>query len=81
MWLPIPLEAIKGGEPEENRAIITDILTGKGTDAQVAAVAVNVSLLLRLFGNEDLKANTQKAIDVMNSGQAFELVQQLAARG
>ena len=76
-----PLEAIKGGEPEENRAIITDILTGKGTDAQVAAVAVNVSLLLRLFGNEDLKANTQKAIDVMNSGQAFELVQQLAARG
>ena len=76
-----PLEAIKGGEPEENRAIITDILTGKGTDAQLGAIAVNVSLLMRLFGHEDLKANAQKAIDTMNSGKAFELVQQLAARG
>jgi anthranilate phosphoribosyltransferase len=76
-----PLEAIQGGEPEENREIITNILTGKGTEAQVEAVAVNVALLLRLFGQEDLKANTQKAIDVMNSGKAFELVQQLAARG
>ncbi len=76
-----PLEAIKGGEPDENRAIITDILTGKGTPAQIAAVAVNVGLLLRLFGREDLKANAAQAIEVMNSGKAFELVQQLAQRG
>lgn len=76
-----PLEAIKGGEPEENRAIITDILTGKGTDAQVAAVAVNVALLLRLFGQEDLKTNAEKAIEVMNSGAAYKLVTQLAERG
>ncbi|MGF1842359.1 anthranilate phosphoribosyltransferase [Vibrio clamense] len=76
-----PLDAIKGGEPEENRAIITDMLTGKGTDAQLGAVAANVALLLRLFGREDLKANTQHAIEVMNSGKAFELVQQLAQRG
>ncbi|MGY2572159.1 anthranilate phosphoribosyltransferase [Vibrio sp. C8] len=76
-----PLEAIKGGEPEENCAIITDILNGKGTPAQLAAVAVNVALLLRLFGKEDLKANAAQAIDVMNSGKAYELVQQLANRG
>lgn len=76
-----PLEAIKGGTPDENRAIVTNILTGKGTQAQLGAVAVNVALLLRLFGQEDLKANTQKAIQVMNSGKAFELVQQLAQRG
>ena len=76
-----PLDAIKGGEPEENRAIITDILNGKGTPAQLAAVAVNVALLLRLFGKEDLKANAAQAFDVMNSGKAYELVQQLANRG
>ncbi|GAB3516159.1 anthranilate phosphoribosyltransferase [Photobacterium alginatilyticum] len=76
-----PLEAIKGGEPEENRAIITNILTGKGTASQQGAVAVNVAMLLRLFGNEDLTANTQQAIDVMQSGKAFELVEKLAARG
>ncbi|MGF1762747.1 anthranilate phosphoribosyltransferase [Aliivibrio kagoshimensis] len=76
-----PLTAIKGGDPEENRTIIENILTGKGSDAQVGAVAVNVALLLKLFGNEDLKANTQQAIDVMNSGQAFERLKQLAQRG
>ncbi|WP_413285936.1 anthranilate phosphoribosyltransferase [Vibrio sp. MA40-2] len=76
-----PLDAIKGGEPTENRAIITDILTGKGTEAQISAVAVNVALLLRLFGQEDLKANTKQAIEVMNSGKAYQLVTQLAQRG
>ncbi len=76
-----PLEAIKGGEPAENRAIVTDILTGKGTEAQLSAVAVNVSLLMKLFGHDDLKANTKQAIETMNSGKAFTLVEQLAARG
>nr|MBU5885647.1 hypothetical protein [Vibrio cholerae O1] len=62
-------------------AIITKILKGNGTAAQMAAVAVNVSLLLRLFGQEELKANTQQAIAVMKSGQSYGLVQQLAQRG
>lgn len=76
-----PLEAIKGGTPEENKTIITNLLTGKGTLAQASAVAVNVALLLRLFGFEDLKANTKKALMVMESGKAYELVQKLAERG
>ncbi|MBV7300164.1 anthranilate phosphoribosyltransferase [Enterovibrio paralichthyis] len=75
-----PLEAIKGGTPEENREIIANVLQGKGTDAQQVAVAINVALLLRLFGQEDLKANTQKALEVMNSGKPYQLVQQLASR-
>ncbi|WNJ95321.1 anthranilate phosphoribosyltransferase [Vibrio ruber] len=75
-----PLSAIQGGTPEENRQLIENLLTGKGTEAQMAAVAVNVALLLRLFGREDLKANTQQAIDIMKSGQAFQRVRQLAQR-
>ena len=74
-----PLEAIKGGTPEENKAITTHILTGKGTEAQAGAVAVNVALLMRLFGHEDLKANAAQALEAMNSGKAYELVQKLAA--
>lgn len=73
-----PLSSIVGGEPEENKAIVTNILTGKGTEAQMAAVAVNVALLLKLFGHEDLKQNTQRAIEVMQSGKAYALVQALA---
>lgn len=76
-----PLSAIEGGDPQENKRIITDILTGKGQPAHRAAVAVNVALLLRLFGNEDLSANAQQAMDVMQQGKAFELVEKLAQRG
>ncbi|NLS12992.1 anthranilate phosphoribosyltransferase [Vibrio sp. SM6] len=76
-----PLDAIKGGGPDENRAIVTQILNGQGTPAQMSAVAVNVALLMRLFGHDDLKANTEKAFEAMNSGKAYQLVQQLAARG
>ncbi|MDC5821508.1 anthranilate phosphoribosyltransferase [Vibrio europaeus] len=73
-----PLEAIKGGTPEENKAITTNILNGKGTEAQAGAVAVNVALLMRLFGHEDLKANAAQALEAMNSGKAYQLVQKLA---
>ncbi len=76
-----PLSAIEGGEPEENKRMVTDILTGKGQPAHVAAVAANVALLLRLFGEEDLKANAATAIEIMNSGKAYELVEELAKRG
>ncbi|MGL6171695.1 MAG: anthranilate phosphoribosyltransferase, partial [Vibrio sp.] len=41
----------------------------------------NVALLLRLCGQPDLKANTEQALAVMKSGQAYALVQQLAQRG
>ncbi|WP_261817230.1 anthranilate phosphoribosyltransferase [Vibrio gallicus] len=76
-----PLEQLKGGTPDENRTLVTHLLTGKGTPAQEAAVAANVALLMRLFGHEDLKENAAKAIDAMRTGKAYQLVQQLAARG
>ncbi|OOE88762.1 anthranilate phosphoribosyltransferase [Salinivibrio sp. AR640] len=75
-----PLDSIAGGTPEQNREMIRAILQGKGTDAQQAAVAVNVALLLRLFGQEDLKANTQQALDVMASGKPYTIMQALAQR-
>ncbi|CAM2953255.1 anthranilate phosphoribosyltransferase [Vibrio rarus] len=76
-----PLEALKGGTPEENRTLVTNLLSGKGTPAQESAVAANVALLMKLFGHEDLKANAKQAIEAMRSGKAFQLVEQLAARG
>ncbi|GAD90623.1 anthranilate phosphoribosyltransferase [Vibrio halioticoli NBRC 102217] len=76
-----PLEALKGGTPEENRTIVTNLLSGKGTEAQESAVAANVALLMKLFGHEDLKVNAQQAIAAMRSGKAYQLVEQLAARG
>jgi len=74
-----PVEAIFGGTPAENKVIIEKILQGKGTDAQQAAVAVNVSALLVLNGfADDFKQGTTKALEMMTSGKPLQLLQALA---
>lgn len=76
-----PLSALEGGSPEENRDILTALLQGKGQPAHEAAVAANVALLLKLFGQEDLHQNAQQALAAIHSGQAYQRVTELAARG
>lgn len=76
-----PLSAVQGGTPEENRDILASLLQGKGERAHAAAVAANVALLLRLFGQEDLRQNAQQALEVIHSGQAYQRVIALSARG
>lgn len=74
-----PLESIFGGTPEENKVIIEDILQGKGTDAQQAAVAINTSALLVINGfAEDFKTGATMALEAMKSGKPLQLVQKLA---
>lgn len=74
-----PVEAIFGGDAEENKAIIEKILQGKGSAAQQAAVAINTSALLVLNGLADnFKSGTKQAMDMMLSGKPLQLVQQLA---
>ncbi|PWC12455.1 anthranilate phosphoribosyltransferase [Brenneria corticis] len=76
-----PLSALQGGSPEENRDILAALLQGKGEPAHNAAVAANVAVLLKLFGQEDLRHNAQQALAVIHSGQAYQRVTALAARG
>jgi anthranilate phosphoribosyltransferase len=74
-----PLESIFGGTPEENKIIIEQILQGKGTDAQQAAVAINTSALLVINGlAKDFKTGTTMALKAMNSGKPLQLVKELA---
>lgn len=72
------LEALRGGKPAENAAKITALLQGKGEAAHIDAVAVNVAMLMRLFGYENIKANAEKVKNVLASGKAFETLQKLA---
>lgn len=72
------IEALRGGNPEENAAKITALLQGKGETAHIDAVAVNVALLMRLFGNQDLKANAEQVKKTLASGKAFETLQKLS---
>jgi anthranilate phosphoribosyltransferase len=73
------LEAIRGGDPDENRKITEKLLAGKGTDAQQAAIAINLSPLLVMGGKAgDLKQGAELAIETLRSGDALDKVTQLA---
>lgn len=74
-------ESLAGGTPEENRDILRQLLQGNGQPAHEQAIAANVAMLMKLFGNEDLRENAEQAISVIRSGRAYELVTALAARG
>ncbi|PKH26839.1 anthranilate phosphoribosyltransferase [Enterobacterales bacterium CwR94] len=76
-----PQSSLAGGTPEENRDILTRLLQGNGEQAHEEAVAVNVALLLKIFGQEDLRDNAQQALKAIRSGQAYERVIALAGRG
>ncbi|MDD2343781.1 MAG: anthranilate phosphoribosyltransferase [Tolumonas sp.] len=73
------LETIRGGDPDENRKITENLLAGKGTDAQQAAIAINLSPLLVMGGKaDDLKQGAELAIETLRSGDALDKVTQLA---
>lgn len=74
-----PIEALKGGEPAENAEKIRALLQGKGEAAHIDAVAVNVAMLMRTFGEPDLKANVAKVKAVLASRKAFETLNKLAS--
>lgn len=75
---PQPLDAIRGGEPEQNAQYIRALLQGKGEPAHVNAVAANTALLLRLFGYQDLKQTTQQVLEQIASGNAYKTLEKLS---
>jgi anthranilate phosphoribosyltransferase len=71
---------LEGGEPEFNCNITANILDGKGTDAQNAAIAINVSALLVLFNKADnFKQGAAIAQEMMASGKARATFDQFIA--
>ena len=64
---------------KENAEKVNAILQGKGELAHIDAVAANVALLMKVFGENDLKANVQKVKQMLSSGKAFDTLQQLAS--
>ncbi len=71
---PASLESLKGGEVQENAAILQAVLQGKGKPAQLDIVALNTSLALQVGGKIPL-GDHQKGIilakEILNSGQAW----------
>ncbi|XBC41003.1 MAG: anthranilate phosphoribosyltransferase [Buchnera aphidicola (Nurudea yanoniella)] len=69
---------IIGGTPKENYEIIKNVFQGKGPIAVAETIAVNVAMLLKLFGNKNLKKNTKYALEVIHSGKVYETISNLS---
>lgn len=77
---PAPTAALRGGDVQENAAILTAVLQGKGTQAQQDAVALNATLALQVgekipFG--DYAGGISLAREILHSGAAWAKLQQL----
>ncbi|AIE74477.1 Anthranilate phosphoribosyltransferase [Synechocystis sp. PCC 6714] len=75
-----PLTALKGGDVTENVAILSQVLQGKGTQAQIDAVALNASLAFQV-GNAvpwgDHGQGISLAKDILSQGAGWDKLQQL----
>ena len=74
------IQALKGGEVEENADILRNVLQGKGTEAQKNAVALNAALALQVgelipVGNH--RQGIEKAREILTSGAAWLKLEEL----
>jgi anthranilate phosphoribosyltransferase len=77
---PVPIADLKGGDLMENTDILRNVLQGKGTLAQLEAVALNASLALQV-GESVTWRNHQQGIetakDILKSGLAWQKLEAL----
>jgi anthranilate phosphoribosyltransferase len=73
-----PLEALRGGEVEENAEILRSVLQGKGTIPQQEVVILNSALALKV-GEEvtSISAGVDLARSVLQSGAAWDKLEAL----
>lgn len=75
------IHAIAGGEPHENKALITAALKGEGAIAHREAIAMNAGALLKVSGKVDsFVAGAELALEAMANAAPMKLVAQVAQR-
>lgn len=72
-----PLEALRGGDAAENRQTLLTMLHGQAPEAHRHAVAINVAMVLKLFGFENLRENAQTALSAISEGRALQLLEKI----
>lgn len=65
---PQPIEKICCHSLEQSSEYTINLLQGKGQPAHEHVVAANVALLLKLFGHDNLRANTLLALEKIHQG-------------
>lgn len=76
---PAPIEALRGGTPEENGHWLVELLSGRGSRAHNDFVALNAGALLWLAKPQStLVSCVQRAQNILREGQGLRCLRQLA---
>lgn len=75
---PQPIEKLYCHSLEQSSEDIKNLLQGKGQPTHIHVVAANVALLLKLFGYNDLRANTTLALDKIRQGIPYIFLKKLS---
>ncbi|MEZ4445767.1 MAG: anthranilate phosphoribosyltransferase [Polyangiaceae bacterium] len=74
----VSLDALAGGEPEDNAQWLQALLAGEGDAEHEAAVAINAGALLWLADQAaDHREGTARALAILRAGQALRCLEQL----
>lgn len=63
---------------EENHRVISKIMKGEGNRFNEELIAVNVAMLFKVFGYENLKENTELALKTIRSGDVYKHITSVA---
>ncbi|HEY6638207.1 MAG TPA: anthranilate phosphoribosyltransferase [Solirubrobacterales bacterium] len=77
---PAPLDAIPGGEPAENAAVVRSVLEGEAGPARDVSVLNAGAAIYVAGGADNLSHGVAKAIDAIDSGAARDVLDRLVAR-
>ncbi len=75
-----PLEEVRGGTPEENALILSEVLGGVRQDAHRDVVALNAGAALYVSGGaSSLREGVDRARDVLARGEGLAVLEQFAS--
>jgi anthranilate phosphoribosyltransferase len=77
---PAPLEAIPGGEPDENAAVVRTVLEGEPGPAREVSVLNAGAAIYVAGGASDLADGVGRASEAIDSGAARNVLERLVAR-
>ncbi|MBT0588058.1 anthranilate phosphoribosyltransferase [Alteromonas oceanisediminis] len=73
------LSEIAGGDPEQNRQLIADVLAGQGKAAHTAAIAINAAALIQLTGvATTYKDAAELAMNAIQQGKPLNTIEAAA---
>jgi anthranilate phosphoribosyltransferase len=77
---PAPLEAIHGGEPDENAAVVRSVLGGEPGPARDVSMLNAGAAIYVAGGATDLAEGIRRASEAIDSGAARDVLKRLVAR-